>query len=100
MEPLSRCDKGGGEKGLYLTYQGKIMSTTSETSTSVTDQLRRAIAESELSRYEIARQSGIQQSALSRFLAGERGLWTVTLDRLFPVLGLTIVSTVPEKEDA
>ena len=72
--------------------------TTSKSESPVTDEVRRALAESPLSRYEISRQTGIEQSALARFLSGERGLWTVTLDRLVPVLGLKIVSTAQKEE--
>ena len=72
--------------------------TTSKSESPVTDEVRRALAESRLSRYEISRQTGIEQSALARFLSGKRGLWTVTLDRLVPVLGLKIVSTAQKEE--
>ena len=36
--------------------------------------LKRAIKESGVSRYRIAQETGIEQSALSRFMSGERGL--------------------------
>jgi transcriptional regulator with XRE-family HTH domain len=57
---------------------------------SISDQLRRIMAESALSRYEVARQSGVDQGALSRFANGQRGLTTESLDRLAPVLGLEL----------
>jgi len=56
----------------------------------LSDEIRRAIQSSGLSRYEIAKRSGVQQSALSRFVRGE-GLSTASLDRLAPVLGLHLV---------
>ena len=56
------------------------------------DQLRRIIAECGLSRYEIARRSGVDKAALSRFAHGERGLTTETLDRLAEALGLELVA--------
>jgi len=56
-----------------------------------TERLRRFIAESELTRYELAKQSGVSQSALSRFVSGERGLTTETLDKLTVALGLELV---------
>ena len=55
-------------------------------------QLRRIMAESGLSRYEIARRTGVQESALSRFFNGQRGLTTETLDKLGECLGLRIVA--------
>ena len=44
-----------------------------------------------MTRYEIAKRTGIQQSALSRFMAGERGLSTLTLDKLVELLDLEVV---------
>jgi transcriptional regulator with XRE-family HTH domain len=55
------------------------------------EQLRRAIEASGASRYVIARSAGISDSALSRFLSGERGLNLATLDKLADALGLEIV---------
>jgi transcriptional regulator with XRE-family HTH domain len=60
------------------------------------DQLRRIIAESGLSRYEIARRTGVDESALSRFMSGERGLTTDSIDRLAPALGLELVARKPK----
>jgi len=50
-----------------------------------------------MSRYEIAKQTGIEQSALSRFMSGERGLSTSTLDRLGELLDLEIVMHKPRR---
>lgn len=44
-----------------------------------------------MSNYEIAKQAGIEQSALSRFMRGERGLTTATLDKLGELFDLEIV---------
>ena len=63
----------------------------------ISEQLRKAITASGLSRCEIAKQSGIEQSALSRFMSGERGLSTSTLDKLADALGLEVVSRGPKK---
>jgi transcriptional regulator with XRE-family HTH domain len=57
----------------------------------LTQQVRRAIAESGLSRYGIAKASGIDQAALSRFMAGKTGLTLASLDALAGVLRLEIV---------
>jgi transcriptional regulator with XRE-family HTH domain len=58
-------------------------------SQSLTDALRRAILTSKLSRYEIAKRSGVTEASLSRFAAGG-SLRLETVDRLLDVLGLEI----------
>ena len=55
------------------------------------EQLRRIIARSGMSRYEIAQRSGVSQAALSKLMSGLH-ITTETLDRLAPVLGLRIVA--------
>ena len=63
----------------------------------LSDEVRRAISKSELSRYQIAKESGVQQSGLSRFMAGS-ALSTDSLDRIAAVLGLRIeIKTSPGK---
>jgi transcriptional regulator with XRE-family HTH domain len=52
--------------------------------------LRRAILESGLSRYAISVKSGVDQAALSRFLAGKRSLSLDSVDKLVDVLGLEV----------
>ncbi len=58
----------------------------------ISNQLRDIIEASGESRYEIARQTGIDQSALSRFASGERGLSMTALDTLAEYFDLDIVS--------
>lgn len=58
----------------------------------ISDQLRDIIRDCDLSRYEIAKQTGIYQSALTRFMSGERGLSMTVLDTLAEFLELDIVS--------
>ena len=58
----------------------------------ISSQLRDIIEASGESRYEIARQTRIDQSALSRFISGERGLSMTALDTLAEYLELDIVS--------
>ena len=52
--------------------------------------LRRAILESGLTRYAISVQSGVDQAALSRFIAGKRSLNLESVDKLVDVLGLEV----------
>ena len=58
---------------------------------SMSDMIRREIMLSRKSQYRIAQEAGVAQSQLSRFMSGEVGLTTATLDRLLPVLGLRLV---------
>ena len=59
------------------------MSTLSEA-------LREAIRRSGTSRYAIARETGLSQALLCRFLQGTRGLSLGSIDKLMGVLGLEI----------
>lgn len=63
----------------------------------MTTAVRLAIEQSELSRYEIAKRSGVTEAALSRFMNEVAGLSLATLDRLAPVLGLRIVVERPKR---
>ncbi len=54
--------------------------------------IRRAIRSSGITRYAIAKATGIGQSTLSRFVRGQGGLSLDTLDKLADLLGLEIVT--------
>ena len=56
----------------------------------LTGQLRDAIDDSGLSRYQIAKATGIDESALAKFYNGHRGLSMKALDALGEFLELTI----------
>lgn len=58
--------------------------------TNFSDQLRAIVRECGISPADIARQTGIDKSTLSRFLSGERGLPMATLDSLSKFLRLEI----------
>jgi transcriptional regulator with XRE-family HTH domain len=58
----------------------------------LTSDIRRAIETSRISRYEIARRSGVTQASLSRFMAGKTSLTLDTIEKLAPVLGLEITA--------
>jgi transcriptional regulator with XRE-family HTH domain len=53
-----------------------------------TEALRRSIEDCGLSRYAISRKTGIAESSLSRFLRGERGLSSESIDVLMEFLGM------------
>ncbi len=56
------------------------------------DQLRRAVRESELTRYAISKQTGIAQSILSRFINQGAGLSMDSIEKLCECLGLRLVA--------
>ena len=56
----------------------------------LTDQLRQAIDDSGLTRYRIAKETGISESALAQFYNGHRGLSMEALNALAEFLQLTI----------
>jgi transcriptional regulator with XRE-family HTH domain len=56
----------------------------------VSDELRKAIEKSGVSRYRIAKDLGISEATLSRFMSGERGLTLKVLDKLCDHLGLQL----------
>ena len=58
--------------------------------TLLTDQLRQAIDDSGLTRYQIAKATGIDESALAKFYNGHRGLSMEALNALGAFLQLTI----------
>lgn len=58
----------------------------------LSDQIRRAIDGSDLSRYRLALMSEIDHAAMSRFMAGRAGLSLAALDRLAEVLGLRVMT--------
>lgn len=65
----------------------------------LTDQLRQAIDDSGLTRYRIAKETGISESALAQFYNGHRGLSMKSLNALGEFLELKIVlGRRPEKK--
>src|SRR5262245_10159295 len=56
----------------------------------LTDQLRQAIDDSGLTRYQISKETGIDESALAKFYNGHRGLSMEALNALGACLQLTI----------
>ena len=54
------------------------------------EQLRRLIRDCGETRYSLSQKTGIDQSALSRFATGTRGLSMEAIDRVFEVLDLEI----------
>jgi hypothetical protein len=57
----------------------------------ISDQLRKAVQESEMSRYRISLETGIPQSVLSRFLNQGHGLSLESIDKLCECIGAELV---------
>jgi transcriptional regulator with XRE-family HTH domain len=70
-----------------LLHHGSMVK---QSTSNVSDQLRRIIDDCGLSRYEISKRTGIDEAALSRFMSGERGLSMKALDKLGACLSLTV----------
>ena len=60
---------------------------------SLSDTLREAIRHAPVSRYKIACETGVAESALSRFVSGERSLDLTSVDKLADYLGLELTVT-------
>ena len=60
------------------------------TMATILDTLRRAIKASDKTRYQLWRETGIDQGQLSRLMQGKSGLSVESLERLAKALGLTI----------
>jgi hypothetical protein len=58
----------------------------------LSDEIRQAVAGCGHTRYAISKATGIAESTLSRFIAGERGLPMKTLDKLADYLDLHITA--------
>jgi len=56
----------------------------------LSDEIRRAVDASGLSRYRICKELGIGEATMSRFMSGQGGLSMATLDALAELLDLTI----------
>jgi transcriptional regulator with XRE-family HTH domain len=75
------------------------MKTMADARIKLSDQIRQAVENCGKSRYRIAKETGISEPTLSRFMSGERGLPMATLDRLADHLSLDIVqSKTSEKQ--
>lgn len=59
--------------------------------TTITDQLKKAIKESELSNWKLAQVAKVDQGVISRFMAGERDLKLETAAKIVAALGMELV---------
>jgi transcriptional regulator with XRE-family HTH domain len=61
----------------------------------LSDQIREAVDASGKSRYRIAKELGVAESTISRFMSGQGGLSMDNLDALADLLGLALASPGP-----
>jgi transcriptional regulator with XRE-family HTH domain len=67
----------------------------------LSDQLRDAIEKADVSRYELAKATGVSQSTLSKFVLKQRpGLSFDSMDRIGQYLGLVIVKKPTKNKGA
>jgi transcriptional regulator with XRE-family HTH domain len=59
----------------------------------LSDQFRQAIAASGITRYEIAKATGVSQSTLSKFMLRQRGISLESMDAVGLFLGLRLLAT-------
>ena len=59
--------------------------------TTITDQLKKAIRESELSNWKLAQVAKVDQGVISRFMAGNRDLMLETAAKIADALGMELV---------
>ncbi len=69
-----------------------LCSYDSTMSKPIGDQLRRAINNASMSRYELCQRVALDQASMSKFMKRERGLSLETIDRIGRVLGLALVA--------
>lgn len=83
-----------------MSSTGMIPKMSKRRSNRISDQLRQVIDESGLTRYQIAKETDIDESALAKFYNGQRGLSMKALDRLGEFLDLTItMRRKPQQEE-
>ena len=59
----------------------------------LSEQLREAIVKADVTRYEISKETGVDQTALSKFVLGRRGISVEAMDAVGLYLGLNITTS-------
>ena len=78
------------EPGGKLFVKGYVMSANESDSVSIVAQLKSAVKESGMTHYRIAKDAGIRQNMLDRFMTGERDLRFETAAKIAEALGLQL----------
>jgi hypothetical protein len=74
-----------------LTTLPTMISMARRSRTTLIDQIRQAVLDADMTRYQMSKLTGIDQASLSRFVHGERGLSDEALNSLGELLNLEIV---------
>ena len=82
--------------GIYLHVV--IVSPRVWTMSGIMDQIRKAIAKGQKTRYRISQETGISESQLSRFVKGQCGVSVEAMEQLAECLGLQIVVRPKKKQ--
>ncbi len=95
-ELLANWQLWTGASNTYLHQRivsNRIVIMMSKRRRSFSDEVRQAVDASDMSRYRICQEIDLNQSTMSRFMAGRSGLSLDTLDRLAVVLDLHVVAS-------
>ena len=82
---------------LLATALSVAYNATMATNSRLSDQLRKAILQSDKTRYRISIETGIAQSILSRFINQDAGLSLENVDRICDCIGARLVLVRPVK---
>ena len=66
----------------------------------LSEEIRQVLAESPISRYQLAKRTGISEGQLSRFLHGQQGVTLANLDILARELGIHIAAPKGQRRKA
>jgi hypothetical protein len=61
------------------------------------EQLKQAILTCGKSRYRIAKETGVTEAQLSRFICGHSDLALLTIDKIMPCIGARLTMDAPRK---
>ena len=91
---VARIEKGG----LTIRQLTSRIQPMRQKHLPLTDQLRQAVLNCGQSQYAICKATGIDKTALFRFVTGERGVSMQVMNTLGEYLGLRIVSDKPQSK--
>ncbi len=74
-----------------MTIIATLIRMAKHSRTTLIDQIRQAVLDSDMTRYQISKLTDIDQASLSRFVHGERGLSDEAINLIGELLNLEIV---------
>ena len=74
-----------------MTIIATLIRMAKHSRTTLIDQIRQAVLDSDMTRYQISKLTDIHQASLSRFVYGERGLSDEAINLIGELLNLEIV---------